>query len=405
MWYTLPVNVDLGGVMRTSKKLTIPCVFAGLFVVGVYIAGFQLMGLRMVRDMGLADTTLSTVVAVHFVALVVYGIFFGRFADKIGKKKVIAFGFVAFIAGCVMISTSQNIAMLAVGIFVTGCGFGAIEVLTMAVLADVFPEKSHKYVNIAQTFFGVGCMVSPVVCQALLNSGLSWRDIIFGVGVVAVLCMALVLFSNMKRVQRECSVDDSALPVKKIVQNKIFVYLCIGMLIYVGMETSAAFFADLYFEEAVNAPELSAIALSGFWLAMSAVRLLAGIFAFNRLKTLVFGFGISIISVVLLIFVSNGTFAVINYILLGLLYGAMFPNIMSITQDVFPANTGTASSLVFVSAGVGGGVMPMLLGVIMISVPVNIAMLTIAVFSVLGAVISILLKRKIKRENITLALR
>ncbi len=385
--------------MKTSKKITIPCLFIGMFTIGAYIAGIQLMGLRIVRDLGLDDALLSSVVAIHFVSLTVSGLCFGRLGDKIGKKKVIVIGFISLIIGCALISMATEIIGLIAGIFVASCGFGAVQVVGIAVLADVFPVKAPRYINISQMFFGLGSVASPLVCQAMLDLGLTWRQLIIGMGILGIFGVILTIFSNMQKVSLSSAEDSAPLSIKSIIKNKIFILLSLSMLVYVGIESSCTFFADLYFKEAVHMPELSAIALSGFWLAIAVSRLIVGIFEFNRYTMFYVGFGVSIIFVLLLTFIPSGIFSVINYIIIGLTYGSMFPNLMSISQDAFPANTGTASSLLFVSTGIGGGVIPILLGSLLSLVEINTAMLITVFFSVVGLTVAIILKNKVKKED------
>ena len=78
---------------------------------------------------------------------------------------------------------------------------------------------------------------------------------------------------------------------------------------------------------------------------------------------------------------------------------------MCFASDIYPNNTGTATSLLFAAAGIGGGIMPMLLGGMIEVMSVHLAFSLIAVFAAVGFILEILLKREIYRKNITRAMK
>lgn len=116
-------------------------------------------------------------------------------------------------------------------------------------------------------------------------------------------------------------------------------------------------------------------------------------------------FGVSVICVVIMTLIPNGTVALVNYILLGALYGTIFPYIMCFASDIYPNNTGTAVSLLFAAAGIGGGIMPLLLGGMIEIMSINWAFLLIALFAAVGFVAEVLFKKEVHHKNITRALK
>lgn len=392
--------------LKTTKKLIVPVIYISLFLIGFYIAAFQLTGLDMVRQVGMADTWVSILVAIHFIGTTISNIAFGKLSDTIGKKKVIMGAVIAFIVGSLGMSFAPNGVILLIGIFIVGCGYGIIDALALAVLADAYPQKADRYINIGQMIVGIGSVSGPLICQALMDHyQMPWYDIFPALAGLGVIIAILLLFTNVIKVYRDEEEDRTPLPVKTIIKSKIFILLALGIFFYLGMENATTFFADMYFEQVVHMPELSAMAISGFWLAVAAVRLLAGIFRRNRHTSLLISFGISVICVIVITLIPNGIVTLVNYILLGALYGTIFPYVMCFASDIYPNNTGTATSLLFAAAGIGGGIMPMLLGGMIEVMSVHLAFSLIAVFAAVGFILEILLKREIYRKNITRAMK
>ena len=399
-------NIQVTKKLKTTKKLIVPVIYTSLFIIGFYIAAFQLTGLDMVRQVGLSDAWVSILVALHFIGVTISNLAFGKLSDVIGKKKVVMGALIAFVAGSIVMSIAPSSAVLLIGILVVGCGYGIIDALALAVLADAYPQKADRYINIGQMIVGIGSVAGPLICQALMdNYHMAWNEIFPALAGIGVIVAVMLIFTNVVKVYRDENEDKTPLPVKKIVKSKVFVLLAIGIFIYVGMENSTTFFADMYFEKEAHMPQLSAMASSGFWLAVAAVRLLAGIFRRNRHTSLMISFGVSVICVVIMTLIPNGTVALVNYILLGALYGTIFPYIMCFASDIYPNNTGTAVSLLFAAAGIGGGIMPLLLGGMIEIMSINWAFLLIALFAAVGFVAEVLFKKEVHHKNITRALK
>ena len=80
-------NIQVTKKLKTTKKLIVPVIYTSLFIIGFYIAAFQLTGLDMVRQVGLSDTWVSILVALHFIGMTLSNLAFGKLSDVIGKKR------------------------------------------------------------------------------------------------------------------------------------------------------------------------------------------------------------------------------------------------------------------------------------------------------------------------------
>jgi fucose permease len=147
-------------------------------------------------------------------------------------------------------------------------------------------------------------------------------------------------------------------------KNRAFLLLAVGIMLYVGVENTIANFTDSYFEVAMEAPALSATALSLFWGAMIPSRFLAGILKiepkkiFAVLSTLVFS------SAVAAMLIEDQTVKVIMFALCGFGCGPLWPLMMDAAAKKNRGASGPALNIMMAFSGFGGAAMPLMCGVL-----------------------------------------
>lgn len=330
------------------------------FLLGVETGGLQFVLLKAANEFNLSQTEMGSIVTVQFIACTISAVLAGVLADKIGKKKVIEISAMIFAAGSLLITISDIVLLLKVGICGIGLAFGALEATITGALSDSYHEKSGKYISIMQGFLSLGAVVTPVVVNLVMNNmNVGWRLLfwiccIFSVVAVLLTCIARFEAVNPCR-QREK-------PFK--IGDKVFVGAVIMIFGYLFIENGTTCFIDSFFVKVIDKPTYSAAALSLFWACMTVSRFVSS--TFYEKKDTIIPVACSMAAVVLayMKFMEVPQVALIGIGVIGFAYGPLSPYLMNIAVERFPEKSGTVSGIMLASSGFGGAVSPVLVGFI-----------------------------------------
>ncbi|MGC9529987.1 MAG: MFS transporter [Candidatus Bipolaricaulaceae bacterium] len=119
-------------------------------------------------------------------ATAILGMFlFGRLADRIGRKRVFAFGFGLSCLVPVCFALSQGAAGVATGFVVLGLSFGSLYMGSTALIGDVIPqERQGEMLGLFETSRGLGGVLGPVLA-GLLMPALGFRGMFLGMAGLA----------------------------------------------------------------------------------------------------------------------------------------------------------------------------------------------------------------------------
>ncbi|MQF69176.1 MFS transporter [SAR202 cluster bacterium AD-804-J14_MRT_500m] len=198
---------------RTNYKWWVASVlFLGLLVT---VADFGEVSVAMpsISDHFESDLAVVQWLAIgNFLAISVFLLPMSRFADKVGRKKILVVGFLIFSLGAGLAGIAPNLGTLIFLRVVQGIALGMIQGNQMAILMAIFPsEERGKILGFQMTLVGVGLIVGPVV-GGLLTSWFGWRAIFYFNFPMGVICLLLIILVLDER--RVSSVQD----VNKIIQ-------------------------------------------------------------------------------------------------------------------------------------------------------------------------------------------
>jgi EmrB/QacA subfamily drug resistance transporter len=138
---------------------------------------------------------LSWVVTAYLLTATVTGPIYGKVGDLYGRKIVLQFAIVVFLAGSALCGLSQNMGQLIAFRAVQGIGAGGLIVTTMAVVGDIIPPRDRgKYQGFFGAVFGVSTVLGPLLGGFFVDN-LSWRWIFYvnipvGAAALAVIAVA-----------------------------------------------------------------------------------------------------------------------------------------------------------------------------------------------------------------------
>ncbi len=123
-------------------------------------------------------------------------LYFGRLADRIGRKRLFIITIAVFLAGSVLTAFSMNPVWFLVCRFITGAGVGGEYAAIHSAIDELIPARVRGWVDLViGGSFWIGTILGSLAAVILLNEDLfaadvGWR---FAFGLAAILGFAILL--------------------------------------------------------------------------------------------------------------------------------------------------------------------------------------------------------------------
>ncbi|KAK9762259.1 Bifunctional purine biosynthesis protein PurH [Basidiobolus ranarum] len=174
-------------------------------------------------------------VGVFAIGGLVGGFFAGPCADRFGRRKVLFWNNVNFIIGAILLGTSINVPMFAIGRFFVGVGSGAGSATVPMYIAEVSTTRYRGAMGaILQIFLALGIFISQALGLGMSEVPL-WRVIFALTGAPAVLQMFLMLFcpETPRYLISKNRLDEAKVTLQKLrkgayIENE-FNSMCVGV--------------------------------------------------------------------------------------------------------------------------------------------------------------------------------
>ncbi|MEC0241015.1 MFS transporter [Paenibacillus dokdonensis] len=288
-----------------------------------------------------------------------------------------------------------------------GFGFGMIEAVIGTIIIAAIKEKTAVAMSRLEVFFGVGAMLMPLIASGLITQGW-WR---FSFLVISLFALVTFFFwtkssfgetidaeLGMKKLTASISGSNTEVnsePKKPFpYQGKSLWILLMFMLfffIYVGTEMSLANFMPAILIEKLGMKEAgAALSVTCFWIAMSVGRIFAGTVA-ERIHYRVYVFFSCAVTLVLLaIFplTSSVWSAFTVILLLGLFMSGIFSIALVFASKMLTGSEESTPSILIASGGVGGALLPLVIGWCMDHLKVNQTAWLLAFFTLFMVALS-----------------
>jgi EmrB/QacA subfamily drug resistance transporter len=130
---------------------------------------------RIVTDLGGNDYYVW-VVTIYLLTSTITVPFYGKLSDLLGRKPMLIFGVVVFLAGSALSGLSQNMTELILFRGIQGIGAGSLFPISLAVIGDLFtPAERGKYQGLFGAVFGVSFLVGPFLGGVITDTiGWNW---------------------------------------------------------------------------------------------------------------------------------------------------------------------------------------------------------------------------------------
>jgi FHS family glucose/mannose:H+ symporter-like MFS transporter len=277
-----------------------------------------------------------------------------------GSRRTLMLGLLIMGAG----AGTLGLGTWILGIFaaaLVGTGFGLTIPTTNLLVSDLNPERRASALNLVNFSWGVGAVVCPFLIAVLDRAG---RASVFTLGMLAALVVltAIVSFSALdargQKTER-AAVDPNAWrsPLVPVLAGIFF--------LYVGSEASVGGWIALYARRTLSSSGGAWILTPSFFWAMLLVGRAVAPLILRRVPELLLariGVVLAGAGIVGFLAARNMAFLGASVALSGLGFSAVYPIAIAVLSEKFGTMAPRIGGLLFSLAGLGGTVMPWIVG-------------------------------------------
>jgi len=290
-------------------------------------------------------------------------VLFGPITDRFGYKilLVVSTGFI-FIA-FELIAAGKTVPMLHASFFLIGLAGGIINGVTNALVADISTNEKSSKLSLLGVFYGLGALGMPAVI-AVLSKAFSYETMISVIGWFVILPMFYFLFLRFPepKVKQGFPLSQAF----RLFRDPELILMGFILFFESALEGITGNWTTTYLRSMDFSVKNALIALSVQVAALAAARLLLSriLTKHNTVFIIYISFALILAGSVMLLMVSSFIGVLLSMIFLGSGFAAVFPVILGMVGDRYPAISGTAFSLVIVMALAGNSLINYLTGVI-----------------------------------------
>jgi MFS transporter, DHA1 family, multidrug resistance protein len=166
--------------MNKSPSLEFVIIIALMTAIIAFSIDAMLPALPLIAaDLGAQGNDRQLVISALFLGLAFGQLFYGPISDTIGRRPAVVFGFVLFLAGCLVSIFARDFTTMLVGRVLQGLGAAGPRIVSIAIVRDRYEGPAMaKVMSLAMTLFILIPVIAPSLGQGLLAFG-PW-EVIFG---------------------------------------------------------------------------------------------------------------------------------------------------------------------------------------------------------------------------------
>lgn len=221
--------------------------------------------------------------SLFFVGLGFGQLLYGPVSDRHGRRPVLYFGLVLYLAASLACALAVSINMLIAARLVQGLGAAAGPVMARAIVRDRFKgAKAASVMSFVVMVMGMAPLIAPMIGSLILLMG-EWQLIFWmlvGYSVVAMAALAVLLYESHPRHRRvrDRSLADQYIGYVGLVRRlPVFLYLACGSLMFGALFSYVAASSFVYVNQ-FGVDE----SLFGFYFSANVVSMLIGTFTNGR---------------------------------------------------------------------------------------------------------------------------
>ena len=343
------------------------------------------------HDFGQTDAGLGLFYFVFAVAYVAGSLGGGLLTERFGRRTVLTVSALLHGLGLIaQLSPSWVVFMIAA--IPRGLGTGSIDGGINGLFLDLFPDNRGRALSAVHLFFSLGALAAPFAAGVLVDSGVPWQAIVLATGLVSFPIAVLLAIVPMPS-GHHAAPEGTARPRLGLALPLLI--LAVAISFYVASEVGVSSWLVRFLEDAPLT--VATLGLTLYWAGLTAGRLVSARIA-DRFDHGAFAIASLIamsVAILLAVAVPSVPLSIAFFTLAGFASGPVYPMIIAIGGERFPARAAAVSGFLGAAAVFGSVVYPPVMGFLSITVGLAAAMIGTAVlgFASAGALLAPLARR------------
>ncbi|ACT01685.1 MFS transporter [Paenibacillus sp. JDR-2] len=340
------------------------------FLVGLATVAFGALLPELLQVYGKSYSSGGQLVFAQFAGFFLGVVLTPRLTVLFGYPRTIWLGMLFLVMAQALLFFSPMWALVIILAVLNGCGFGMTQTALGTYLLEI-SDQAAVTMSRLEVAFGVGALFMPLISSVLIAQAV-WE---WSFGIIALLALVNLLFWSRKAMGTPV-IDSSSIHPLPTTDNTMkskktpiplasLVYFTLFVFLYVGLETSLINFLPSIFSKhfSIHASNAS-LSVTLFWVAMIIGRFFSGYLAerirYNRfLLVSAIGAGLCLVCMPVMKH-SIAAFALV--LLTGLFLSGIFAILIVYANSVFEGNTKQITSILIASGGIGGAILPLVIG-------------------------------------------
>jgi fucose permease len=313
---------------------------------------------------GLSQEQLGRLGAFSFAGLVFGILLAGPLADRWGAKIFAIAGNAVMAASLVGMSMAPDYRALSIAVFWLGCGAGILDMVLSPVVSVLNPERRSAAMNWLHSFYCIGAVVTILAGTVALQAGVGWRHASL---LLLPLPLALLItfgFLHFPELVHE-SEQAGRSPMRELLKEPWLWGCLIAIFLGGATELGMAQWLPAYAETSLGFPKwIGGSALLAFSVLMAAGRMVVGSIGtrVNPFVVLAWCCGSSVLLFLLGSFLMVPGWALTACIVVGFTGSALWPTVLAVSADRYPAGGATMFAALAAMGNAGGILMPWIVG-------------------------------------------
>ena len=352
----------------------------------------------IMQDYGIDYDTGGLLLSMSFCGNLLASYFVSHVIERLGRKKAIVILSSFITLGYIGIVSSSFIPLLMFCFLLTGISRGSISNVDNSVINDVAPGQP-RYMTILHTLFAVGAFASPLAARFVMGMEYSWKIVaIYSIVLSACMVPVFALLPIKDGKKKKNAAPEELRAQAEFLKNPVFIFSVGVLFFYVGAEYAITGWLVTYLKDAGIMTGAQAQSIFSLLWAVIIVGRLMTAWAATRMRISTILSGSSICALVMFIlFINTQDFMAIaaGVAGMGLFLAPMYPAAIAACGSQLKGNP-RAMGILLTVAGLGGIIMPYIVGAVANIAGITAGMTSIGMTFVLMIVCSLALKFRTK---------